>query len=257
MPPPGTPTGEWTFLWPPSVPGGRSGQGAVHSRSPCLSIWHGHPLRGVAGAISFFCPSTWHGRRRWRPAGADWPFQMEAKCLHLELRHWEWTFLLPPSVPGERSGSEPSNHFLPGFPPGTVVATGGPSEPLFLSVLPPGTVVAGGGLPVPFCRSRWKRIASTWNSDRGNGRFCGHPSFQVKGRGQSRLIIVFPAFLLARSLPLEDRRSLCSFLSFHRARSSPLGNRRCRLAVPGGSKQPPPGTPTGGMDVSVAALRSR
>ena len=122
---------------------------------------------------------------------------------------------------------------------------------------PPGTVVAGGGLPVPIGCSRWKQDASTWNSDVGNGRFCCHPPFQVKGRGRSRLIIPFQAFHRARSSPLEDRRSLCSFLSFHRARSSPLGNRRCRLAVPGGSKQPPPGTPTEGMDVSVATLRSR
>ena len=85
---------------------------------------------------------------------------------------------------------------FPGFPPGTVVAAGGPS--------------------VPIGRSGWKQIASTWNSDIGNGRFCGHPPFPVEGRGQSRLIIAFPAF--------------------HRARSSPLEDCRCRLAVPGGSK---------------------
>ena len=161
--------------------------------------------------------STGHGRHRRETAGADWPFRVEAKCLHLELRHREWTFLLPTSVPGERSGPEPSNHCFPCFPPGTVVAAGGPS--------------------VPFSRSRWKQNASTWNSDIGNGRFCCRPPFQVKGQGQSRLIIALPAF--------------------HWARSSPLGDCRCCLAVPGGSKMPPPGTPTSGMDVSVADLRSR
>ena len=98
----------------------------------------------------------------------------------------EWTFLWPPSVPGERSGSEPSNHCFPGFLPGTVVAAGGP--------------------PVPFGRSRWKQLASTWNSDRGNGRFCCRLPFQVKGRSQSRLIIPFQAFHWARSSPLGDRR---------------------------------------------------
>lgn len=180
--------------------------------------------------------SIGHGRRRWRTAGADWPFRVEANGLHLELRPGAWTFLWPPSVPGVRSGPEPSNHSLPGFPPGTVVAAGGPSEPLFLFVISSGTYVAAGGLPEPFGRSRWKQTASTWNSDVGNGRFCGHPPFQVKGRGQSRLIISFPAFHQARSLPLEGCRCLCSFLSFHWARSSPLWDCRCRLAVPGGSK---------------------
>ena len=322
-----------------------------------------------------FCPSTRHGRHRRETASAVWPFQVEAICFHLELRPGEWTFLLPPSVPGERSGPEPSNHCLPGFPPGTVVAVGGLPVRLLSSGFPPGTVLAAGGLPVPFGRSRWKQIASTWNSDIENGRFCCHPPFQVKGQGQSRLIIVFPAFLLARSSPLEDRR--CRFGSFcpstghgrrrwrsagavwpfrveanslhlelrhrewtfllppfvpgersgsepsnhcfpgfpsgtvvaargspvpfgrsrwkqiastwnsdiengrfcchppfqvkgrgqsrliiafhasHLARSSQLGDRRCRLAVPGGGKLLPPGTPTSGMDVSVAALRSR
>ena len=109
--------GEWTFLLPPSVPGVRSGTGAVYSRSPCLFTWHGHPLRGFAGAISFFCPSTWHGRRRRGAAGAVWPFRVEAKCLHLELRHREWTFLWPPSVPG----GVPWFRSLPVFPsPGGV-----------------------------------------------------------------------------------------------------------------------------------------
>ena len=124
-----------------------------------------------------------------------------------------------------------------GFPLGTVVPFGGLPVPLFPSVLPPGTVVAAGGPSVPFGRSGWKQNASTWNSDIGNGRFCCRPPFQVKGRGRSRLIIAFHAS--------------------HLARSSPLGDRRCRLAVPGGSKLLPPGTLTGGKDVSVATLRSR
>ena len=226
---------------------------------PCfwLSTWHDRRLRRTVVAASIFWLSTRYGRSLRRTAGAVLPFQMEAFCSHLELRPKEWTFLWLPSVPGERSWPEPSNHSLPGFPPGTVVAAGGPPVPLFLFVLPPGTVVAAGGPPVPFGRSGWKQTASTWNSDIGNGRFCGHPPFQVKGHGQSRLIISFPAFHWARSSPWEDCRCLCSFLSFHRARSSPLGDRRCRLAVPGGGKMPPPGTPTSGMDVSVATLRSR
>ena len=55
---------------------------------------------------------TWHGRRRWGTAGAVWPFRVEAKCLHLELRHREWTFLLPTSVPG----GVPWFRSLPVFP---------------------------------------------------------------------------------------------------------------------------------------------
>ena len=91
------------------------------------------------------------------------PFQMEAFCSHLELRPKEWTFLWLPSVPGERSWPEPSNHSLSGFTLGTVVAAVGP--------------------PVPIGRSGGKQTASTWNSDRGNGRFCGHPPFQVACHG--------------------------------------------------------------------------
>ena len=83
---------------------------------------------------------------------------------------------------------------FPGFPPGTVVAFGGLPVRLFPSVLPPGTVVAAGGPSVPIGRSGWKQIASTWNSDIGNGRFCGHPPFPVEGRGKELSILVLLVF---------------------------------------------------------------
>ena len=206
---------------------------------PCfwLSTWHDRRRWRAVVAASIFWLSTRYGRSLRRTAGAVWPFRVEANSFHLELRHREWTFQLPPSVPGEMSGLELSILVLLVFPLGTVVAVGGLPVRLLSSGFPPGTVLAAGGLPVPFGRSRWKHFAPTWNSDRRNGGFCCRPPFQVKGRGQSRLIIAFPAF--------------------HRARSPPLGDRRCRLAVPGGSKMPPPGTPTSGMDVSVATLRSK
>ena len=70
-----------------------------------------------------------------------------------------------------------------------------------------GTVVAVGGLPVPFGRSGWKQIASTWNSDIGNGRFCCRPPFQVACHGfglfQSfRLQVACQGFGLFQSLRL-------------------------------------------------------
>ena len=191
-------------------------------------------------------PSVPIGRSGWKQIASTWNSDIGNGrfCGH-------------PPFPVEGRGKELSILVLLVFPSGTDILFGGLPVPFPFSAPPPGTVVAVGGLPVPFGRSRWKHFAPTWNSDRRNGRFCGHPPFQVKGRGRNRLIIAFPAFHQARSSPLGDRRCRCSFLSFHRARSSPLEGCRCRLAVPGGSKMPPPGTPTSGMDVSVADFRSR
>ena len=167
-------------------------------------------------SLPFFCPSTWHGRRLRRTAGAVLPFQMEAKCFHLERGSGNGRFCGHSPFLVEGRGQSRLIISFPGFPPGTDVAAGGPPEPIG--------------------RSGWRQNASTWNSDIGNGRFCCHPPFQVKGRGRNRLIIALPAFHWARSSPLGDRRCRCSFLSFHRARSSPLEACRCHLAVPGGSK---------------------
>ena len=74
-------------------------------------------------------------------------------------------------------GKELSILVLLVFPSGTDILFGGLPVPFPFSAPPPGTVVAARGSPVPFGRSRWKLFASTWNSDRGNGRFCCHPPF--------------------------------------------------------------------------------